>query len=79
MSNLTAASKNIASLFLSERKYFDALKSLLDVQVAEMKSMGNALHKLETTREVTRSSNKHTEDYVQFPSGNGKFIHKMFI
>ncbi|RWR85585.1 peroxisomal membrane protein PEX14 isoform X1 [Cinnamomum micranthum f. kanehirae] len=55
-----------------ERKYFDALKSLLDVQVAEMKSLGNALHKLETAREVTRSSNKHTEDYVQFPLGNGR-------
>lgn len=60
-----------ASLFLSERKYFETLMSLLDVRVKEMKSMGNAILKLEVTREGTHSSDKHKEDYFQSASGNG--------
>lgn len=48
--------------------------SLLDVQVKEMKSMGEAIRKLEITREVTHSSDKHTKDYIQSASGNGMFI-----
>lgn len=45
--------------------------SLLDVRVKEMKSMGNAILKLEVTREGTHSSDKHKEDYFQSASGNG--------
>lgn len=45
--------------------------SLLDVRVKEMKSMGNAILKLEVTREGTHSSDKHKEDYFQSASANG--------
>lgn len=62
------------SLFFSESKYLESFISLLDVQVKEMKSMGDAIRKLEVIREVAHSSDKHTEDYIKSASGNGMFI-----
>lgn len=46
----------------------------LDVQVKEMKSMGDAIRKLESTRENGFSQEKLIEEYIQSTVGNGKLI-----
>ncbi|XP_077253661.1 peroxisomal membrane protein PEX14-like isoform X3 [Tasmannia lanceolata] len=51
-----------------EKKYFEAFMSVLDSQVEEMKSTGNAIRKLEATREVTPSATKHIKEHVQSAS-----------
>lgn len=69
--HVASASKEMLNSKTEEKKYFEAFMKVLDVQVEEMKSMGNALRRLEAAREITRSSDKHTEEYVQSASGNG--------
>ncbi|KAF5191397.1 Peroxisomal membrane protein pex14 [Thalictrum thalictroides] len=46
-----------------ERRYFESLRNLLDIQVEEMKSMSKAIQKLEVTKEVGISSIKQTEEF----------------
>ncbi|XP_043704945.1 peroxisomal membrane protein PEX14-like isoform X2 [Telopea speciosissima] len=53
-----------------EKKYFEAFRSLLDVQVEEMRSMCNAIRKLEATRDIALSSNKQTDEHTQTLSWN---------
>ncbi|XP_077244101.1 peroxisomal membrane protein PEX14-like isoform X2 [Tasmannia lanceolata] len=69
--DVAKASQEMLNSKNEERKYFEAFKSVLDVQVEEMKLMGNTIRKLEATREVTPSVTKHIEEHVQSASGNG--------
>ncbi|KAJ8641905.1 hypothetical protein MRB53_018599 [Persea americana] len=69
--DVARASQELLNSKSEERKYLESFMSLLDVQVKEMKSMRDAIRKLEVTREVTHSPDKHTEDYIQSASANG--------
>ncbi|XP_058091641.1 peroxisomal membrane protein PEX14 isoform X2 [Magnolia sinica] len=69
--DVARASQEMLNSKNEERKYFEAFMSLLDVQVEEMKSMGNSLRKLEAAREDNLSSGKHMEEHLQYASGNG--------
>ncbi|THU71420.1 hypothetical protein C4D60_Mb04t01220 [Musa balbisiana] len=53
-----------------ERKYFEAFTRMLDVQVEEMKSMGNAIRKMEITRREL-SEDKGIQEYMQSQSWKG--------
>ncbi|KAF9625461.1 hypothetical protein IFM89_023056 [Coptis chinensis] len=55
------ASEELVNSKHEERRYFDSLRNLLDVQVEEMKSMSKAIRQLEVTKEVATSSIKQTE------------------
>lgn len=46
--------------------------SMMDVQVKEMKSMGEAIRKLESTREISHSQEKMMEAYARSNMENGK-------
>lgn len=58
-------------LFL-ERKYFDLVTKLLDTQVGEMKSMHNALRKMEGTIDNSLTVKKQIEEKLQTESFTGK-------
>lgn len=60
-------------IFLLERKYFEAFTRMLDVQVEEMKSMGNAIRKMEITRREF-SEDKGIQEYMQSQSWKGKLM-----
>lgn len=61
-SDVAKASQDILNSKVEERRYFESLRSLLDVQVEEMKSMSKAIKKLEVTKEVATPSYKETEE-----------------
>ncbi|KAG1342781.1 peroxisomal membrane protein PEX14 [Cocos nucifera] len=65
------ASQELLNAKNEERKYFEAFMGALDVQVKEMKSMGDAIRKLESTRENSFSQEKLIEEYIQSTVGNG--------
>ncbi|XP_008782461.1 peroxisomal membrane protein PEX14-like isoform X2 [Phoenix dactylifera] len=65
------ASQELLNAKHEERKYFEAFMVALDVQVKEMKSMGDAIRKLESTRENSFSQEKLIEEYIQSTVGNG--------
>lgn len=56
--------------FSSERKYFEAFMGALDVQVKEMKSMGDAIRRLESRRDEY----KLIQENIHSTNGNGKLI-----
>ncbi|KAJ4959763.1 hypothetical protein NE237_019673 [Protea cynaroides] len=70
-SDVAKASQEMLNSRNEEKKYFEAFRNLLDVQVEEMKSMSSAIRKLETTRDIAISSNKQTEEHIQLASSNG--------
>nr|CAD1822740.1 unnamed protein product [Ananas comosus var. bracteatus] len=65
------ASQELLSSKNEERKYFEAFMGALDVQVKEMKSMSEALRKLESRKEDSFSREKLTEEYMQSTTRNG--------
>ncbi|OVA09834.1 Peroxisome membrane anchor protein Pex14p [Macleaya cordata] len=68
--DVAKASQEMLNSKIEEKKYHEAFINLLDVQLEEMKSMSNAIRKLEGTRQVTISSNKQIEE-VKSASRNG--------
>ncbi|XP_020270622.1 peroxisomal membrane protein PEX14 [Asparagus officinalis] len=64
------ASEELLKSKNEERKYFEAFMSAMDVQVKEMKSMGEAIRKLESSRENSHSKEKMMEEYIQSNIGN---------
>lgn len=64
------ASQELLNAKNEERKYFEAFTRMLDVQVEEMKSMGNAIRKLEITRREF-SEDKGIQEYMQSQSWKG--------
>ncbi|XP_010940047.1 peroxisomal membrane protein PEX14 isoform X2 [Elaeis guineensis] len=69
------ASQELLNAKNEERKYFEAFMGALDMQVKEMKSMGDAIHKLESRRENSFSQEKLLEEYIQSTVGNGPANH----
>ncbi|XP_008787960.2 peroxisomal membrane protein PEX14-like [Phoenix dactylifera] len=65
------ASHELLNAKNEERKYFEAFMGALDMQVKEMKSMGDAIHKLESKRGTSLSQEKLLEEYIQSTVGNG--------
>ncbi|KAL5759817.1 hypothetical protein ACOSP7_018330 [Xanthoceras sorbifolium] len=65
------ASMEMLSSKNEERQYFEALIKRLDVQVAEMRLMSNAIKKLEGTRKAAPSSHKQPDKYIQHLIRNG--------
>ncbi|XP_072999015.1 peroxisomal membrane protein PEX14-like isoform X1 [Typha latifolia] len=65
------ASQELISTKHEERKYFEAFMGALDVQVKEMKSMSDAIRKLESRREDSFSQNNLIEEHVQSTARNG--------
>ncbi|KAG6519994.1 hypothetical protein ZIOFF_017023 [Zingiber officinale] len=53
-----------------ERKYFEGFMAALDVQVKEMKSMGDAIRRLESTRDDRFSEDKPIYENVMHTTGN---------
>lgn len=53
------ASQELLNAKNEEKKYFEEFMGMLDVQVEEMKSMGNAIRKLEKRRELINSEAEH--------------------
>lgn len=60
--DVAKASQDILNSKVEERRYFESLRNLLDVQVEEMKSMSKAIKKLEVTKEVAIQSYKQAEE-----------------
>ncbi|KAK3223349.1 hypothetical protein Dsin_010374 [Dipteronia sinensis] len=69
--NAAKASMEMLNSRYEERQYFEALIKHLNVQVAEMRSMSNAIKKLEVTGEAGSSSYKQPDKYIQHLSRNG--------
>ncbi|KAK2636485.1 hypothetical protein Ddye_031277 [Dipteronia dyeriana] len=69
--NAAKTSMEMLNSRYEERQYFEALIKHLNVQVAEMRSMGNAIKKLEATGEAGSSSYKQPDKYIQHLSRNG--------
>ncbi|XP_042502770.1 peroxisomal membrane protein PEX14-like [Macadamia integrifolia] len=69
--DVARASQEMLNSKNEEKKYFEAFRSLLDVQVEEMKSMSNAIRKLEATSDIGLSSNKQAVEHIQSASSNG--------
>ncbi|KAG6517191.1 hypothetical protein ZIOFF_020571 [Zingiber officinale] len=53
-----------------ERKYFEGFMAALDVQVKEMKSMGDAIRRLESTRDDRFSEDKPIYENIMHTTGN---------
>lgn len=62
------ASEELLNSKNEERKFFEAFMSMMDVQVKEMKSVGEAIRKLES--KSSHSEDKMIEDYIS-NVGNG--------
>ncbi|XP_043723748.1 peroxisomal membrane protein PEX14 [Telopea speciosissima] len=69
--DVARASQEMLNSKSEEKKYFEAFRSLLDVQVEEIKSMSNAIRKLEATSDIGLSSNKQVVEHIQSASSNG--------
>ncbi|URE45996.1 Peroxisomal membrane anchor protein (Pex14p) conserved region [Musa troglodytarum] len=61
------ASQELLSTKSEERKYFEAFMGALDVQVKEMKSMGDAIRRLESRRD----EDKLIQENIHSTNGNG--------
>ncbi|KAJ4974614.1 hypothetical protein NE237_007788 [Protea cynaroides] len=68
--DVAKASQEMLNSKSEEKKYFEAFRSLFDVQIEEMKSMSNAIRELEATRDIALSSNKQREEHTQTVSRN---------
>ncbi|KAL0925015.1 hypothetical protein M5K25_003321 [Dendrobium thyrsiflorum] len=64
---VATASQELLNSKNEDRKYFEAFMGMIDVQVKEMKSMTEAIHKLEKARE----QEKLIDEYVQYATANG--------
>ncbi|KAI0524000.1 hypothetical protein KFK09_003364 [Dendrobium nobile] len=64
---VATASQELLNSKNEDRKYFEAFMGMIDVQVKEMKSMSEAIHKLEKARE----QEKLIDEYVQYATSNG--------
>ncbi|XP_042473071.1 peroxisomal membrane protein PEX14-like [Zingiber officinale] len=65
------ASQELLSSKSEERKYFEGFMAALDVQVKEMKSMGDAIRRLESTRDDRFSEDKPIYENIMHTTGNG--------
>ncbi|KAK1299346.1 Peroxisomal membrane protein PEX14 [Acorus calamus] len=65
------ASQDMLTSKSEERKSFDTMLNLLGAQLEEMKSMSNAIRKLEDTRKITLPQEKQVEPQIQYVSSNG--------
>lgn len=65
------ASEDLLNSKTEEKKYFEAFMSMMDVQVKEMKNMGEAIRKLESTKENSSYQDKLIQEYIQSTIGNG--------
>ncbi|CAN6446634.1 unnamed protein product [Victoria cruziana] len=66
--DVAKASHEILTARNEERKYFDLVTKLLDTQVGEMKSMHNALRKMEGTIDNSLTVKKQIEEKLQTES-----------
>ncbi|KAK1321563.1 Peroxisomal membrane protein PEX14 [Acorus calamus] len=64
------ASQDMLTSKSEERKSFDTMLNLLGAQLEEMKSMSNAIRKLEDTRKITLPQEKRVEPQIQYVSSN---------
>ncbi|XP_068643196.1 peroxisomal membrane protein PEX14-like isoform X2 [Aristolochia californica] len=70
--DVARASQEMLNSKNEERKFFESCMALLDMQMKEMKSMGNAILKLEAAREVNQPyDRKRAEEIVQSSTMNG--------
>ncbi|XP_068638936.1 peroxisomal membrane protein PEX14-like [Aristolochia californica] len=70
--DVAKASQDMLNSKNEERKFFESCMALLDVQMKEMKSMGNAIRKLEAAREVNQPDVRQpAEEIVQSSMMNG--------
>ncbi|KAH0467669.1 hypothetical protein IEQ34_002702 [Dendrobium chrysotoxum] len=67
---VATASQELLNSKNEDRKYFEAFMGMIDVQVKEMKSMSEAIHKLEKARE----QEKLIDEYVQYATANGNLL-----
>lgn len=65
------ASEELLSSKNEEKRYFEAFMNMMDVQVKEMKSMGEAIRKLESKREHNNSQDKSFEEHIRASAVNG--------
>ncbi|KAG9449957.1 hypothetical protein H6P81_009922 [Aristolochia fimbriata] len=70
--DVAKASQDMLNSKNEERKFFESCMTLLDMQTKEMKSMSNAICKLEATREVHQPDVRQPADeFVQSSTMNG--------
>ncbi|XP_074582538.1 peroxisomal membrane protein PEX14-like isoform X1 [Curcuma longa] len=65
------ASQELIDSKNEERKFFEAFMGALDVQVKEMKSMGDAIRRMESTRDVRFSEDNLVQENIMHTTGNG--------
>lgn len=65
------ASEELLNSKTEERKYFEAFMGMMDVQVKEMKTIGEAIRRLESTRENSSHQDKLIQEYIQSTMENG--------
>ncbi|KAG0462989.1 hypothetical protein HPP92_021465 [Vanilla planifolia] len=64
---VATASQELLNSKNQERKYFEAFMGMIDVQVKEMKSMSDAIQRLEKAKE----QDKLVTEYAQYATANG--------
>ncbi|KAJ6838596.1 peroxisomal membrane protein PEX14 [Iris pallida] len=65
------ASEDLLNSKTEEKKYFEAFMGMMDVQLKEMKTMGETIRKLESTKENSSYQDKLIQEYIQSTIGNG--------